>query len=260
MNNNFRNISILSASLLIAASFALVNPALAQTTAPSATLRPGQTLRLDTLKSTGALRIDQRVKSLNNLTTRINNAKNLTTDEKNQFNSQVQTNITGLNDLKTKLAAETDINAAKADVQSIYTGFRIYAVFIPKTHMLLASDIGQKAIDRLNARVTKLQSRIADAQRAGKDVTAVNTMLSDMQAKLADAKKQRDDAVSKVTPLTPASYPGSSAILQAARASFKTGTQDLKTAWQDDKNIRAALKAMGLPKASSASPSASASI
>ncbi len=98
--------------------------------------------------------------------------------------------------------------------------------------------------DNLTTLSEKLQTRIQTAQAAGKNVSSLSSLLSDMNAKIASAKAQYVDVENQISPLTPASYPGSTATLQDARSKIKSGAADLKTAWQDAKQIVQGLKSL----------------
>lgn len=185
---------------------------------------------------------------LNTALAQINVATKLSASDKSNFSSQIQADITSLTSLKAKIDADTDLTTIKADAQSIFTSFRVYAVFLPQVHELAAVDRMGVTADNLATIVTKLQARIQTAQSQGKDVSQLNTLLADMQAKIADARVQYAAVEAEISPLTPASYPGSKATFADARSKIKIGTTDLKAAFSDAKQIVAGLKALGKAK------------
>jgi hypothetical protein len=240
---NFKNIVIIWTALLCTSAFS-IHRVHAQSASPSVSgsSTPKQLNRLDLIKDSGNVAIDLRIASLNKVTNKLNNVKKLKTEKKNQLNNQVQLNLTGLTALKSKLNSETEINAAQTDRQGIYTGFRIYAVFIPKTHILIATDGVNATAAKLTEVSDKLKSAIDKAQKDGKDVTEANTLLSEMNVKIKAAKSKVSTTDSKVSGLTPTSYPGSSSVLQIARDDIKSATAELKSAWENAKKIKNILK------------------
>ncbi|CAN5116524.1 hypothetical protein BH11PAT1_BH11PAT1_0360 [soil metagenome] len=257
------------ASLLVLV--VLVTPVFAvETTSPSTS---EQTTKLETktamkaekettqtanLQARASQEIDRRISALTEIIKKIAAMKKLGSIEKTTLTTQVQAEITNLTILKTKIAADTDDATLKADVKSVVTAYRVFALFIPKMHLLAAADVMGTTIDKLTEIATKLDARIKEAEAAGKSVASLKTSLTDMQAKIADAKKQYESIITNVTPLTPDGYPGNKTTLTNARELLKTGRQNLDAAAKDAKTIMTSLKAFrpsGGDKAKEASTS-----
>ncbi len=200
--------------------------------------------------------IDRRVEALNTAISRLNDLKRLTTDDKSGLTKQIQDQIVALTNLKAKIDTDTDAETLKTDKQAIVNQYRIFLLFIPKTHILAAVDALQTGLNTLNSLVPKLQARIQTAQSAGLDVTQLNVKLQDMQNKLADAKTQLQNAQTIVTPLTPDGFPGNKPQLLTARKDIQVAYTDLIAARNDAKFIIDALHSARLK---SATPSATAS-
>ena len=213
-------------------------PAFAQTATGSA----NQSARLSALHTACDNAVSQRLASLQTLQTRITDLKKLSADQKTQYAGEITTDVNGLTSLKAKCDGDTDLTTLRADYHSVFTSYRIYAVFIPQLHLLVASDTMGYTADLLSNYATKLQSRI---QQDG-NPSNLTALLSDMQAKITDAHTQYSQVESQVGSLTPDSYntnpTGIKTTLQNARNEIKIGAQDLKTAWQDAQQIRQGLK------------------
>lgn len=214
--------------------------ALAQTASPSGSTN--QATRLATLHTACDDAISQRLASLNTLSTRIQGLQKLSASDKSNFLSQITADVNGLTSLKAKCDGDIDVPTLRTDYQSVFTQYRIYAVFIPQLNLLAASDVMGVTADLLSTYASKLAARI---QASGNQSNLVS-LLSDMQAKIADAKTQYASAQSQVISLTPNSFntnpSGTKSTLQTAQGEIKTGAQDLKTAWSDAQQIRAGLK------------------
>src|SRR5258708_5569583 len=245
-----KQIIIKTVSIISIITFLFINPVViyAQTVSPSisSAVNPQKLAdRISAEKQRGDTLINDRLTKLNNMLSKITAAKKLSATDKSAFSAKIQANITGLTNLKAKIDADTDAATLKADIKSIFTDYRVYAVFAPQTGELAAADAMTEAADTLSALADTLASRIQQARTAGKDMSSLQTLLTDMKAKIADAKTQYANVESQVAGLAPSSYPSSTAILQSARTMLKTGRQDLQTALQDAKQIRQGLQALG---------------
>src|SRR5258706_1592229 len=228
----------LSSAILIFIVTANPALALAQTTTPEATTTGGNTTeRITSLKTKAQVLITDRVTRLNALLVRINAMAKLSTTDKTTFTTEINSDISGLNTLKTKIDADTDIVTLRTDVKSIFTTYRIYGIFMPQISLLAAADRMGVASDNLTTLASKLQARV---QAAGSPADLI-ALWTDMQAKITDAKTQYANVETQVAALTPASYPATN-VLQNARTEIKTGAADLRAALQDAKLIRDGLK------------------
>lgn len=81
--------------------------------------------------------ITNRITTLNSLSTRVQNDTRLSSDEKSSLTSDIQTEINGLNTLKSKIDADTDATTARTDEKQIITNYYVYAVFEPKVRILV---------------------------------------------------------------------------------------------------------------------------
>lgn len=197
------------------------------TTAENAPASLNKENRLSKLISVGTMRINERLASLNKIKAKIQANKVLTADQKSSLVVLIDQNISGLNNLLVKIKADTDTKVAKADVQSIYTGFRIYAVFIPQINTLIALDSQTNHVDKLAARFIKVQARIDAAKAKGKDIVARQTALDAAKATLEQIKTKLAVLMPKAQGLKPADYPtASKTTLAELRVGIK-GVQNL---------------------------------
>jgi hypothetical protein len=192
---------------------------------------------IDNLKARAEKELTRRLNALNKLATSLQNVKRLSADQKTTMIADVQTQITSLTALQTKINQDTDEATLKADVQSIVKSYRIYALYMPKIEILVAADKILSTNDTLTTLATVLQTQITSAQTKGQDVTALNALLADMQAKIADAKTQSQNAITTVTPLTPDGYPANKTSLTSARDMLKVARSDSRAALADAKKI-----------------------
>ncbi|HAO64846.1 TPA: hypothetical protein DCQ44_02590 [Candidatus Taylorbacteria bacterium] len=220
----------------------------ASSTASSTLMR--QALKLDAtntrLQGQADKEITRRLDLLNKMAARIEEMKKVSAAGKASLSTDLQAHVNLLNNLSTKIKADTDAATLKSDVQSIAKAYRVYMLVMPQLQITVAADRLASTSDLLTNFALKLQERITTSQTAGTDVTALQTLLTDMNAKIADAKVQAAAAIAKVTGLTPDS--GDAAVqasnqfaLKAAREDIRVGTQDIKAANKDANQIRVGL-------------------
>lgn len=228
-------------ALTIAATAALAvapGPASAQT----ARQQQRQDAQLTFVKTRAHAEVERREAELTRLQTQVNASTRVTASHRSTLLGQISSAADGLRGVDAKVQADTDVNTARADAQVIVTGYRVFVLVAPRTHIVIAADIDSAGAARLSAVADKLDAAIAQAQAKGKDVSGAKASLADMRAKVADAKAKAGAVPDSVLPLTPAGYPGNKPTLVAARDSVQTARGDLRTAIADARAVVAALK------------------
>ncbi len=202
--------------------------------------------------------ITRRIASLNDLNTRVQAMQKVTDAFKQSLSTNVQAQIAGLTALKAKIDADTDVATLKTDIKAIADSYRVYLLVLPQSRIAAAADRVVTIAGMMTTLGAKLQTRIAAAQGAGTDVTALTAALNDVTSKLTDAVAQAQKAVSTTAPLTPdngdkTKAAANTASLKAAKGDIQTATKDLQAARKDVQTILAGLKK--LPKATGSATS-----
>lgn len=201
-----------------------------------------ETQRMENLKQRANKEIERRLASLEKLISRLSEMKRLSAEQIEGYKSEIQENIDGLNALKAKIEADTDLATLQTDVKSIVSEYRIYVFFIQYIHLNAALDRAYTVYNNMNTVYGKLNTRIEEAKANGEDVSGLTTLLADMNAKLNDAKTQLDAGLSELEGLSASGYPDNKSKLLDARSKLRTIHQDLKTAHQDGRKIIEGLK------------------
>jgi hypothetical protein len=168
--------------------------------------------------------IVSRQNALATLSTKVTNqlnAGNIGSDQSGALQADITTNQNNLATLKTKIDGETDAQAARQDVKSIYTQFRILAVVLPRDYRLLHVDIESVLGGKLKKLEPQLQQSISKAPAS--EQASLTTLYSDYQQQLATAETQIDTAIQLFPTLTPANY-------NTDRSTYITNLKNLKTA------------------------------
>lgn len=175
----------------------------------------------DKMKARTLQELTRRINALNKVLGKISGLKRLTADQKSTLTSQVNTEITALTNLKTKIEGDTDIATLETDKKSIINEYRVFALFIPKIHILAVADSILNIVDNVtNNWLPKLKERAIG-------VAGADAILADMETNLNDAKTQAQGAIDAVMPLTPSGYPGNKETLKSARDMLVKARQDL---------------------------------
>ena len=186
----------------------------------------------------GNARIDERVAALNVLIGKVNLKKHLTDAQKTALVADANTNINGLKALRTKLDAETTIAAARADVKSIYTDYRIFAVALPLAYHEVWLDELQSAQTAFVTNEPTISTAIENAKNHGCTVTMEQTQFTDIQNKVTDAGTQLTAAAGLIPQIKPSGYPGTDQTLKQMSQDLRQAHTDLTDAGHDLKNIR----------------------
>lgn len=212
--------------------------------------------------------IARRIDALNALSARVNGMVKVSSDDKANLNSEIQSQITAMNTLQAQVTADAAANSTtslKADVQSITKAYRIFALVIPEGAIEAAADRVETIVGLMTQLAGTLQTRITAAQSAGADMTASVSALADMNAKVADANTQAQAAVTEIADLQPDNgvqsvKDSNTAALKDARTKIQAAQQDLVTARKDAGNIVKALESLSISASASSTTSASGSV
>lgn len=217
--------------------------------------------RQATLTSRTTTEIANRIATLNQLLTRLNGMKHVSDSEKTTLTATINSTISSLTTLKTKIGSDTTTAELKADQQSITQGTRVYALVEPELRIAAAADSAQTVADTISATAAKTQTRLTAAESQGADVADLLTLQTEVTAKVADANTQSQAALTLLVNLAPDNgsatvEASNNAALKSARADVATATNDLKTAQRD---IRSIISGITKSEKTSASASSSAS-
>jgi chromosome segregation ATPase len=205
--------------------------------------------RITTAKSHADQELNRRINALTSLNTRVQATAKVSATVKATMANQLNTQISNLAALKTKIDADTDIATLKTDIKSITDAYRIFMLVIPQARIAVASDSLQTTSSSMFTLATKIKARVDAAVAAGADGTSMNASVDDLYAKIGDANIQSDAAVSEVASLTPdqgdkTKMAANDQAIKDARAKLKVAMQELQAARKDISSILGSLKSL----------------
>jgi hypothetical protein len=196
----------------------------------------------------GNERIDERTAALTKLNDRANEqvaAGHITSSQAAAIQADVTSNQSGLSALKVRLDAETDSAAARQDVRSIYTQFRIYLVVLPRDYHEIVLDIMTNVQAKLAGLEPTLQQAIQNAP--ADEQQQLKELYGDYTVKVEAASTQITAANGLVSYFTSDNINNSPATYRTNWLTFRSdilaGRADLRLAASDLHQISAMLKA-----------------
>ncbi len=220
---------------VILTALIIVLPALAQENIITSSATSTNNAVQQKVQQKAETEIDRRINSLNTLNSRIEEMKKLSESEKTALQSTVQGVISNLGTLQEKIASETDSQTLKTYTQSITKAYRVYALVMPQTQILSATDRIQTSANTLSTIANKLQIRINQASST-MEAISLQTQLADINIKIANAKTQAQAAISEVTNLLPDQ--GDKTIAQSNLTALKDARTKIVVAQKDLKAAR----------------------
>jgi len=151
----------------------------------------------------------------------------ITSAQAGPLQSDVSTNESGLNALKTKLDAETTAAAARKDVAAIYAQFRIYAVVLPRDYRTIEYDVELNTQVKLQAAIPAIQVAIKAAPASKQ--AQLNTLFSDYQKQVSDAAAQLGPLPNDFLAMTPTAFNQARTSYEATRKAVDTAEKAVRT-------------------------------
>jgi len=196
---------------------------------------------LSAIQQAGAAATAKRITSLNTGIGKVNATKTLNAADKSTVLATLNADLSGMQALQSKIAADTTAATAWTDYRSIFTDYRVYAVALRQSYIAAAADgLTDTAIPKLQAAATKISTYFA--AHPDKVTPDLQAKLADMQAKTADAVTKTTGLAAAALAVTPAAYNANHAILTDDRAAARDALADSKAAEEDGRAIAAALK------------------
>jgi len=198
----------------------------AATTTPDVKLPKNPTL--PQLQAAAATDISNRVAVLDAAVAKLQAATDLGGDQATLIHN-FQSDISGLQQLGTNIAADTTVPAAKAGYTQIFTNFRIYALALPAARLVATDD---RIVNTAGPALTKRAALVA-ARETPANQAEVQPLLADLATQVTAANTALDGQTAALIGYTPADWNANHTLLVAPRGATKTATADLVKARHD---------------------------
>lgn len=182
-----------------------------------------------TLQTKALAEINKRIKALTLALSRIEQAKGLSEEAKQELSTEIQKEITNLNSLKSKIETETDAATVRTLISSVVDSYKNYALFVPKTMILSSAERLMMIADKMSMLQEKILTAVTTSTN-GQDISEIETLLTDAQENITSGRESAQAAMEKVSSLEADGYPENRSVLQQARAELVASRTSLSAA------------------------------
>ena len=206
-----------------------------------ASTQKSQTL-LTNIQNRTSNEIAQRLSSLRNLNSQVNGSTKMSSGDKSLLSTEIENEIDGLSALNMQISSDTTVAQASSDEATIFSSYRVYAVMTPKFQLLTISDNQLNNEAKLTNLSQTLESKIATAETAGKNVSSVSNQLSAMNSLISQATTISSTIQSSVSAALPSSWNTNHNLFGGDRAQLNQAYQDNVNSNKYNSMITSALK------------------
>lgn len=229
-----RTITVASA-VVLAGVLTMTATATATANATTSTPGPGP-VSLSEIQAKAAAAISRRVDDLNAAVAKAEAAAKLGSG-RSALVSYLQQDIGPLQQLGTKIAADTTVSAAEADFHTIFTGYRVLALVLPAAVQAARADgLSFTFVPRLTSDASKAQSHANASNQA-----TVQPMIDALDADISGASTAVSGVANTVLSYTPTQWNADHSVLSPTRSSLSAATGDVKSARNELRQIVGAL-------------------
>lgn len=239
--------------LVVAAATGITGLALIGTpafadTAPTPTPTPGASAKthaprtLAELQAAGAKATSDRETKLTAAIAKVTGDHALSSGDRSTILGTLDADLAAMKASASAIAADTTATQAAADLKTVYTKYRVYAVALPQARLASAAD---RLTGTTVPKLTKEQSTLAgllSGKDKAKSTDALQSDLKDMSAQIATASHDASGQAAAALAVTPASYDANHSALSSVKSSLESARTAAKKAADDAKTIRQALK------------------
>ncbi len=231
MNKRYLRPGLIAVATLVPMGLALAAPVLpTPTPAPPAVSAFDRSKHLNTLKTHGAAEVDRRLAMFQTVSTRLASSTQLTAVDKTTLGKLVEDQVTTLGALKSKLAAENDLTAARKDVQAIIDEYRVYGLLVAQISLVTASDRMAETNTQLMTVVTELQKKADVLKKAGKETTDVQKDIDAAKTAITAAQPLFVKLSTQMIAFKAPDYPAGHISLVASRDDITKARDGFRTA------------------------------
>lgn len=174
--------------------------------------------------------IDVRLRALGTLSTKIENNRFITEQHAGMLRGDIQPATAHLEQLSRKIEDAETWEELLALIPQIDDD-KVFAILVPKTHQVIASDALVVGADKLAAFGEKLDTAITRFEEAGYDVAEAWRLLDEMVNQVAEGLRLADPVAESVIGLDPEDWPEpGQTLLAQGRSDLVDARQSLRAA------------------------------
>lgn len=202
----------------------------------------GGAARLATIQALAKLAIANRLTALNATIPVVTANPVISAADRATLLTTLNGDVNGLTPLGAKIAADTTAAQAETDYETIFTGYRVYALALPQVRYAAAvDDLTAGVVPKLTSAQSTLAGLLAGVD-AGKNTPAVQAAMTDLSKQIASITSTTTGLSATVLAYTPAQYNANHAILSQPRASLTQARADARAAAADIATVVTAIQ------------------
>lgn len=189
------------------------------------------------IQARAASAISKRIDSLNAAVSRTQGARALGSDSA-ALVAYLQADVTPLQNLGAKIAADTTVSDARANAKDIFVDYRVYALVLPAARQAARADgVTVTTVPRLTSLSTRAQSYVTSTNQA-----TLQPMINSLNNDISGATSAVSGVTNTVLAYTPPQWNANHSLLSTTKASLETAAADLKSARGEARQIRRYLR------------------
>jgi hypothetical protein len=202
-------------------------------TSTSASPAANGAARLATIQALAKLAIANRLTSLNATIPVVTANPVISAADRATLLTTLNGDLNALTPLAAKIATDTTAAQAQTDYETIFTGYRVYALALPQVRYAAAiDDLSAGVLPKLTSAQSTLAGLLGGVD-AGKNTAAVQAAMTDLSKQIAAITSTTAGLSATVLAYTPAQYDANHAILSQPRATLTQARADARTAAAD---------------------------
>lgn len=197
----------------------------------------------------GSNQTTSKINYLTGLVPQIQSMVKIVDSEKSVIVDNINMQIKNLTEQQKRVDSATDSASLKTNTQTLGELYRVYTLFVPKIHIVLAADRIADVVDDLNILSGKLNTRISLEKNKNKDTKQLDILLEEMNKNISDSRDQAQKSLDAIKSLGPDQ--GNKSVFEANKISlnkaieiFNSGQKSARLAFENAKQIRKGLSVM----------------
>jgi ABC-type transporter Mla subunit MlaD len=186
---------------------------------------------IENLKDRAEKAIEKRLDTIERVTEALEDAEHLTDQHERTLIAELASSAAGLTELGRQIEDAGTIEELRELIPLIFEDYRIYAVVVPKAHLVVVADTLMAITGRIELVAGSLQDAIDRLKEAGFDTSEAEEVLAEMNASLGEAVALAGPVPGTVLPLVPADWPDpAQGILQGAHSDVRSARDNVGSA------------------------------
>jgi hypothetical protein len=202
----------------------------------------GQSSGLAKIKAKATSAIARRDSALHTAIQAVGSNHYLTPPDRSTALATLNGDLSGIDTLAPIIQADTTVVKARADYDSLFTSYRVFALALPQARLAAsADDLTGTVLPRLTDAQSRLEALLSGTDQ-DKDSASVQAAMADLGRQISVITSTTNGASTTVLGYKPADWNSNHELLAPVRADLTTARADAKQARADIRTVVTALE------------------